>query len=676
MALATLTLQQLQFPHNAELADYGHLFFREGLSGERPEDRLLPKDARWNFSVRGGVLSRDNRIPSGAPLRGESGRAVGVRYDQKNRCLVIPAGSTADLSCYFNMLSTAKWTDLTYARDFKLVLDIEGGARIDVISYQLDDFETVGQVEEFRQRMRDGVKDGGVDVPGVVSVHCACANRGLVSVPVENATATLTGFAIAAETETRLFGGSWTAQVDECHLRPVELCIATTTFKKEEFITRNVQAMKDLAASDFEFGAHFQMIVVDNGRTLDPSDFEDDHVRVFGNINAGGAGGFARGMIEALRLEKRPTHLLIMDDDVLILPESIKRTFTLLRTLRPEFQDRFISGAMLCLESMDLQYEDIGFIQRAGFFASKKDVHFLRTVIDCAANEVAWPDFGHEYAAWWFCCVPMERVSEDSLPIPVFIRGDDVEFSIRNNAEMITMNGICVWHVGFTQKFSASLEYYQVIRNGFILGSFHERCDDVDFLGNWNRLVTLLINELAYDYADLVLDALEDYLKGPSILEEPNGIDIIKEKGRKNEALVPLAEVWKGDADFDEVFKAPNVWTPGYLMRRELGLRSFNGQQALQSLVTDETGFAPYDWEHFRDAVYMKKRVVSLCPNDLTATVRERDPERFAQVIERKQRLTAQFKAQNESVKAEYRSAHPRLTSLGFWKGYLKLEDR
>ena len=36
-------------------------------------------------------------------------------------------------------------------------------------------------------------------------------------------------------------------------------------------------------------------------------------------------------------------------------------------------------------------------------------------------------------------------------------RGDDVEFSIANNAKFITMNGICIWHMGFAAKFNMAM---------------------------------------------------------------------------------------------------------------------------------------------------------------------------------------------------------------------------
>lgn len=94
------------------------------------------------------------------------------------------------------------------------------------------------------------------------------------------------------------------------------------------------------------------------------------------------------------------------------------------------------------------------------------------------------------YAGWWFCCIPMKMIKQNGLPLPLFIRGDDVEFSLRNHAKFITMNGICIWHMGFTYKFNASMELYQVHRNSLILQAVSEVCQNVDFMNRYDKIVS------------------------------------------------------------------------------------------------------------------------------------------------------------------------------------------
>lgn len=88
---------------------------------------------------------------------------------------------------------------------------------------------------------------------------------------------------------------------------------------------------------------HMFVHVIDNDRELDPSELDSEDLKVYMNNNVGGAGGFTRGMIEALELPKKPTHVLLMDDDVMVMPESLFRTYYLLRLLKDEYKKCFLS---------------------------------------------------------------------------------------------------------------------------------------------------------------------------------------------------------------------------------------------------------------------------------------------------------------------------------------------
>ena len=86
------------------------------------------------------------------------------------------------------------------------------------------------------------------------------------------------------------------------------------------------------------------------------------------------------------------------------------------------------------------------------------------------------------YAGWWYCCIPVKKIDRSHLPVPLFIRGDDVEFSVANHAEFLTLNGICIWHKGFANKFNANLELYMVHRNSLIIQAMSGICKDIDFI--------------------------------------------------------------------------------------------------------------------------------------------------------------------------------------------------
>lgn len=88
--------------------------------------------------------------------------------------------------------------------------------------------------------------------------------------------------------------------VEEEDVNPVKLALSTTTFKKEEYIVPNIELVKrEVLACGDPIANNFHMFVIDNGQTLDYETISDEGVTVLPNKNVGGAGGFARGMMEA-----------------------------------------------------------------------------------------------------------------------------------------------------------------------------------------------------------------------------------------------------------------------------------------------------------------------------------------------------------------------------------------
>lgn len=133
------------------------------------------------------------------------------------------------------------------------------------------------------------------------------------------------------------------------------------------------------------------------------------------------------------------------------------------------------------------------------------------------------------YAAWWYCVIPVSVIDREGLPLPIFVRTDDVEYSLRAHAKIMTMNGICVWHAPFKQRYSAAVERYQMPRN-VLIGQFTSGMAPMsDFIGDLKIGFELELKKYNYDNAALVLDAFEDFLKGPSF---------IMEKGAPREAIL------------------------------------------------------------------------------------------------------------------------------------------
>mgnify|MGYP006976954123 FL=1 len=108
---------------------------------------------------------------------------------------------------------------------------------------------------------------------------------------------------------------------------------------------------------------------------------------------------------------------------------------------------------MLRIDKPNMQVES-GASWNAGDLISNKANLNMNVTWDCLFNEI---EEYTEFNAWWYCCFPMDVVSEENLPLPIFIRGDDLEYGLRNMKHLILMNGICVWHEPFENKYSSFL---------------------------------------------------------------------------------------------------------------------------------------------------------------------------------------------------------------------------
>lgn len=288
--------------------------------------------------------------------------------------------------------------------------------------------------------------------------------------------------------------------------------------------------------------AHLKIVIIDNANTVDSASVEDEHIFIFSNKNVGGAGGFTRGLIECLTNPelKNTTHVLMMDDDVIIQPESIFRTYSLFCLLKPEYRDSFVGGAMLRTDKQWLQTESGG-IWNKGYLVSHKQGVDLRNLDGCLFNEI---EESYEFNAWWYCAMPIQIVTERNLPLPIFIRGDDVEYGLRNMKHLILLNGICVWHEPFEFKFSSSM-YYYIFRNRLIDNAVRQLpYSRKEFLKDFKEQFFREVFTLRYKNARLLLDGIYDFYKGIDWLIEQDGEELnnkIIEKGYQLKYLDELS---------------------------------------------------------------------------------------------------------------------------------------
>lgn len=124
---------------------------------------------------------------------------------------------------------------------------------------------------------------------------------------------------------------------------------------------------------------------------------------------------------------------------------------------------------MLRLDDMAVQHEAGG--KWTGL--TVKSVHpnvdlgLLKGILENELQEIK-PDF----CGWWYCCIPLRNIADDNLPLPLFIKIDDIEYGLRNTPKLLFLTGLGVWHEPFVKKEKAYLDYYNV-RNKLILNNIY-----------------------------------------------------------------------------------------------------------------------------------------------------------------------------------------------------------
>ena len=566
-------------------------------------------------------------------------------YDSEKKCHVVEKLTKVNFMSYYNCIQVKRWSEYTGVKNFKLHLTMKGKATISVYAiYSASVAVTynplVSQVVE-----SDEVSEVVVNIPET--------DKALV------------GFYMDTLEDTEIYSGYYSADIEEDRIRDVNISLVTTTFKKQEYIKRNIDLIKSNVLYDgSDLKGHMFVHVIDNDRELDPSELDSEDLKVYMNNNVGGAGGFTRGMIEALELPKKPTHVLLMDDDVMVMPESLFRTYYLLRLLKDEYKKCFLSGAMFDYDIRQKQYEDVGFVHKA--VKSAMDMRLLKNIV---ANENYSFNVDDAYAGWWYCCIPVEHIEDRGLPLPVFVRGDDVEFSLRNKPGFIALNGICIWHVGFAGKFNAAMELYQVHRNSFVIQAASGICQDVDFLARVKGMFWKDITRFAYSNAELLIDSIEDYLKGPEYIMHLDGEQSLKEHNAKNEKLVPLAELgYAGDLPTD-----PYKYESLNLFRKAMYVLTINGHLLPNFMLRRTPYIIAYDWFFVPGKNYMKKTLVAVNKNGGTGVRRTINRKRCFALIKRYRKVLAKYKKTHVEVEQAYRNAFDEMKTTKFWKEYLHI---
>ena len=636
-----MILQELLFPNYDTCATYDMYFRLEGMATaevDAPLDKL-----------RDGTVFYDQLFLRQANVHYDNMSQRRAFYDPDEGALHLSSWQRAGFDTYFNCFSIAKWGKYTCLDNLKLRLELKGGFQVSLLhmySMYTEPFENCFCERICRAEERTAFE---------FEIPTEAWERGIVCFRLYS----LEG------ADNVFYGGAYVTEVDESALNPVDIAIDICTYRRERFILRNVALLNKgiIQNPDSPVYGHLDVFISDNGKTLDADALRSDRVHVFPNKNVGGAGGFARGMMEILDTaqQRHISHVLVMDDDVLIHTNAIVRTYRLLQFLKPEYSGKTVAGAMLRLDNRHIQHECGGYWN--GFnVQSHKTVLDLRDINNILFNE---NDDMPNYNAWWYSCIPISKISNDNLPLPIFYRYDDVEYGLRTGGEIIAMGGICLWHEPFEYKRSPATHYYE-FRNELIVNAMH--FPEFGFKNVREVLrYALKVNmgRYLYNECDLAFRAVEDFCKGPEFLLTTDGEALHKEIMAAGEKLMPLDKL---SIPFDEnrYLKSQKKETKGKKLIRFLTLN----RMLLPRRGTSVVDVAMNGVKDFAG----KKQVLSYDVGSNRGFVSEYSTKRTLAAIQKYFKTVRLVKEKYAQACEAYRQAQPTLTSREFWDGYLGLK--
>ncbi|MDN5571056.1 MAG: glycosyltransferase [Propionibacteriaceae bacterium] len=460
--------------------------------------------------------------------------------------------------------------------------------------------------------------------------------------------------------------------------------LGMTTFNRADYAVANVRT---IAASEQLRDVVHEMLVVDQGTQLveDEPDYEDavtemgGRLRVIRQGNMGGSGGYARGMYETLQGNAegvKADYFMTLDDDIRIEPESICRAVTFADFCR---RPTIVGSHMFDLHNRTLLN---AFVEVVDPYAFRWGPPTGLGQLDLAELGLRSRPLLHrrwdaDYNGWWMCLIPRVVLEECGLALPVFIKWDDSEYSLRARAHgfpTVSLPGSAVWHVSwFDKDDSVDWQAYFHERNRLIAALLHS-----GFVKGGRMLRESLMVEtkhtisMQYYAARLVLDGLRDALAGPGQLHDMIASAAARARGLKSE--YPEAQVSQDIGALPEVRTArprkrrearpPSTaallpWTVSTILRHvALPPRELSREYPEAAISNMDSKW--YWMPRFDSALVTNA-------DGTGASLYRRDPAQVRSLTVESARLHAELARRWESLARDYRAALPAITSPEAW---------
>ena len=462
-----------------------------------------------------------------------------------------------------------------------------------------------------------------------------------------------------------------------------EVTLEITTMNKPDFCLNNARILSENldVLTDVK-----EILIVDQGtqKVEDQDGFAEvrdalgGKLRVINQANLGGSGGFARGMYEAV--ENGSDYVLLLDDDIVVEPESIVRLLTFADYCR---KPTIIGGHMFDLYSRSVLHTFGEVVDPYRFVPAQPhaDMELRHDFSVANLRQTAWLHrrVDVDYNGWWMCLVPTKVIKEIGLSLPLFIKWDDAEYGLRAREAgfaTVSLPGAAVWHVSWADK--DDMVGWQ--------SYFHER----------NRLITTLIHSpypkggrvlresVQADVKHLVsmqyftehgrIEAMKDLLKGPGDLHAVLATRLPEINALKSQYTDAQLKDDVDDFPAPKLGRGPMGGAPiGMPRKKDLvpwGIKTVARQlvkaPAPESAERPQGFLAHRDNRWFRLAHY--DSVVVSNAEGTGASWYRRDPQKLKSMLSEASRLHLRLFREWDKLAEQYRAAVPDITSMAAWK--------
>ena len=444
----------------------------------------------------------------------------------------IPGGTEASFETYFNAFPASYWRRWSQLSEILLSVRIEGKAAISVYRSKTD-----GTRVAVESRL---VQD----------------ETATFTLPLKNfEDGGWYWFDVTAEEDTRMSEAAWLAphapgeQVlpngETIPPQDKRVTVGIPTFNRP---ADAVAALNALTSDELVDSIIDAVIMPDQGNQhpADEPGYDEAGARLgerfheFRQGNLGGSGGYSRIMYEATGDGEagaaESPYILYMDDDIAIEPDSILRA---VQAARYAASPIIVGGQMLNLQERSQ-------LRTTGEAVGKHDFMWTGAPHAVYDHDFATHPLGYlgtaedrfnphavtsrplhrridvDYNGWWMCLFPRVVTQEIGLPLPLFIKWDDTEYSLRASEygyPTVTWPGAAIWHMAWADKDDAiDWQAYFHVRNRLIVAALHHEGDAQGIVKSLRKNMLKHVACMEYSTLAIQIQAMKDFLAGPEHL--------------------------------------------------------------------------------------------------------------------------------------------------------------